>query len=606
MELILQDHLIQVVPVFVHGLTGENVHKLQIVHGDFCVPVVLLHLVHLGQSAPVELQIQLAVIDRQLILALLHLLHKVADGGGLDDGNTVQALGALQKFQHTVGGTAAAVTVAVGRQAHVAGALVHQFLGHGGEEIHIGNKMGPVQVGQHFAAVQAPPDEGVGREFIQVTPVHLGGVEILDTAAQHDLGDGCAVAEGIRQPERIGLVIQVLHGIALTVEELADHGFAAGDVAVALHPHGTVGLIAALGNPLPDLFVNIRIVLPHPVQVQHGGLNEGVLGVQVHQGQGLGIGTGALADGFLHGPQPGGVHMRVTHHKDTATGSITGTLFQSRCQDLGNLGSTFPELFHGSGTGILNQIRECSHQGLMGLHGHEVFPGEPGQLQHSCSIKAEIPEDLVQNRNPHTLIFMDVIRFHHTVPVIELIGLGTGAVMACIAFQGNVDGGAGNRIGLQEHGAVIAAQEVVFGVDDAGRDFVLNAQDLGSVDIRNHAQLLTGQGLGNGKGSAQPEVAVFLSPFHTGLHFLHILRLGRLAQVLHGLHAQNRFRSCHGPENMLGIQLQNTFDLILGSLDISLVCHKESPFRIIPRFLPVWYHRAQIIAIATIQKTGMS
>ena len=601
MELVLQDDLVQIVPVLVHRLAGQDVKQLQIVHGDFRIPVVLLHLVHLGQGTTVQLQVQLAVVNRQLILALLHLLHEVADGGRLDHRHTVQALGTLQEFQHTVGGTAAAVTVAVGSQTHIAGALVHQLLGHGGQEVHIGNEVGPVQVGQHFAAVQAPPDEGVGRELVQVAPVHLGGVEILDTAALHDLRNSSAVAEGIGKPEGIGLVIQVLHGIALAVHKLTDHGFGACDVAVAFHPDTAVGLIAALSDALLDSLEDVGVILPHPVQVQDGGLNEGILGVQVHQGQGLGIGTGALADGLLHGPQPGGIHVGMTHHEYTAPGSIAGALFQSRSQDLGNLGSAGAEFLHGSGAGILDQVRERGHQVLVGLHGHEILTGEPCQLQHGGGVEAEVPEHLVQNRNADTFVLVDVILFHHTVPVIEFIRLGTGAVVTGIAFQSNVDGGARYRIGLQEHGAVVAAQKVILGVDDAHRHLVLEAQHFRSMDIGNHTQLLARQGLRNGEVGAQPQVAVLPAPLGADSHFLHFLRLGRLAQMLHGLHAQNLVRHSHSLENVFGIEFQDAFDFRLGSLDISFVCHNISPFHYIPGFMVLSYHMVRIIAITAIR-----
>ena len=74
----------------------------------------------------------------------------------------------------------------------------------------------------------------------------------------------------------------MLHGVALAVQELTDHGLTAGDVTVTLDPNAAVGLITALGHLLLDLFKNVGVVFPHPIQVQDGGLDKGVLGVQIH------------------------------------------------------------------------------------------------------------------------------------------------------------------------------------------------------------------------------------------------------------------------------------------------------------------------------------
>ena len=196
----------------------------------------------------------------------------------------------------------------------------------------------------------------------------------------------------------------MLHGVTLAVQELTDHGLTAGDVTVTLDPNTAVGLITALGHLLLDLFEDVGIVFAHPIQVQHGGLDKGVLGVQIHQGQSLGVGSGALADGLSHGPQPGGIHVGVTNNGNLTTGTLTGTLDQSGSQDLRDLGSADTEFFFGSLVHILDQVGECGHQALMSLHTGKVFAGQACQLQGSSGVEDEVADGLVHDDHADTLV----------------------------------------------------------------------------------------------------------------------------------------------------------------------------------------------------------
>ena len=45
--------------------------------------------------------------------------------------------------------------------------------------------------------------------------------------------------------------------------------------------------------------------------------------------------------------------------------------------------------------------------------------------------------------------------------------------------------------------------------------------------------------------------------------------------MLAGLHTQNIFSLGNGLENMLGIKLQNGFDLLVGAINVSFVTHRK-------------------------------
>ena len=145
------------------------------------------------------------------------------------------------------------------------------------------------EAGEHLAAVDALPEEGVIGELVVLVPADLGGKELIHPGFPEDLGQGGAVAEHVRQP---------------------------GEVAVGLQPHGALHLPAALLDPLEDLPVELRGLLFH-VLIELGlGGHEPVLGVLLHQPQDGGEAPLDLLPGLGEGPQPSHVDVGVAHAVD--------------------------------------------------------------------------------------------------------------------------------------------------------------------------------------------------------------------------------------------------------------------------------------------------
>ncbi len=119
-------------------------------------------------------------------------------------------------------------------------------------------------VRQDLAAVDALPHEEVVREGVGLAPGHLDGEEVLDAATEQDLRHGGGEAEDVRQPCRRVTDAEGALEVALAVEELADIGLAAADLAVRLDPHAADRLPAAFLHALLNLLEQLRIVLLDP------------------------------------------------------------------------------------------------------------------------------------------------------------------------------------------------------------------------------------------------------------------------------------------------------------------------------------------------------
>ena len=122
-----------------------------------------------------------------------------------------------------------------------------------------------VKVRQHFRAVNAFPNKGVigeGRAAV-IGPEDFLRREEPDIAAAHDLRQGAGVAEYIRQPEHFAVHAEFLAVEALTVDQLADQAFAAGDISIRLHPGCTIGDPLAPLGCLADIFIQLRVFFLH-------------------------------------------------------------------------------------------------------------------------------------------------------------------------------------------------------------------------------------------------------------------------------------------------------------------------------------------------------
>ncbi len=108
--------------------------------------------------------------------------------------------------------------------------------------------------------------------------------------------------------------------VALADEELADEGFAVGEVEVRLDPHAADDLPAALFDALADLVVHLGIFFGDPGGVLRGGLAVGVAGVLVHELERGGEGALDDVDGFAARPEPGSVDVGVAGEVDCGLG----------------------------------------------------------------------------------------------------------------------------------------------------------------------------------------------------------------------------------------------------------------------------------------------
>ena len=292
-----------------------------------------------------------------------------------------------------------------------------------------------------LGAVDAAPDKRISREDVEVSPCHLGGVEVLDIGLLHDLRDRAIVAERIGQPECIGGITHVFTGEALTVEELTDHCFAAGDVAVTFDPDAAVGFITTFGDLLLDAFENVGVVFSHPVKVQSRGLNEGVFGIDIHQIERLGIRSCALADGLIDRPQPGGIHVRVSDDADLAAGSVAAlVLLQRGCEDLGNFCAGLENFLFGCGKDIADQIRECFHDAFVCTHRDEVFTRQTCDLQCRCNVKDEIADDGFHDGEPDAVVAVLALVVNGFVTLVVCIRPAFQTGVTCITFQRDLIG----------------------------------------------------------------------------------------------------------------------------------------------------------------------
>jgi len=167
------------------------------------------------------------------------------------------------------------------------------------------------KIGQNPAAVRRLPPEELQRKLVGVIPRHLLGYEIVDAGPLVDLRQLPVVAEGVRVPADARCpAVEPLEGL-LTNQDLPHQRLARGHVQVRLNPHAAHQLPAALLDALPDLLIQVGILVGHPLVVLRRRLRIGVVRILVHQ-------LGGRAEGPLHHvdrlgprPQPRRIDVRV-------------------------------------------------------------------------------------------------------------------------------------------------------------------------------------------------------------------------------------------------------------------------------------------------------
>ena len=232
-------------------------------------------------------------------------------------GHPLHILQPLRHLDHPELRASAAVPESVGNQAHVGNGALLDGIVPVGQQIfrqHLGVRphMGTVKVHQYLRTVNSFPVKRIIREDIGVIPCHFGGEEIFHPAALHDLGQGRAVAKGIRQPERIGGIVKILPCEFLSPYKLPYHVLAGRNVAVTLDPDTAVGLIAPLRHSLFDILKQIRIHPPDNIPMVGGTLYKGIIRILVHQIHLVRISPCALLFRLPAVPQPCRVHMGMT------------------------------------------------------------------------------------------------------------------------------------------------------------------------------------------------------------------------------------------------------------------------------------------------------
>jgi len=292
--------------------------------------VVTLVAGHRGVGAAVVLKVKLAdpALQPGAVLEALERAVKVLPGRFHTHLRTARdACGhATAAFDHVLGRAAAAVTVPVGDQDLVVDLLflVAVIAAHdrrgcqvtvvGAEKrlARVGRILGGRdEVRQDGGSVNPLPPEGVGRDLVVLVPVDLRRHEVVDAGLFHDLGQGRAVTEDIRQPENAVLGAELLPEKPLAVQELAHQRLAGCQVAVGFDPHAPLGFPAAFGDPCPDPVKDLRVVLPQKLVELGLGGHEHVIRVLVHQLQDGGKAARRFLAGLVERPEPGHIDMGV-------------------------------------------------------------------------------------------------------------------------------------------------------------------------------------------------------------------------------------------------------------------------------------------------------
>ena len=171
-------------------------------------------------------------------------------------------------------------------------------------------------MGQDPGAVDAAPVERVVGQLVALIPADFCGNKVADSRFLKDLGQGCRVAEHVRQPEDPAIPAELLPEEPLAVQDLPDQGLAGGQVAVRLHKGAALRFPPALRHPLPDPLVEIRRVLADVLVKLRLTGHETVFRIPVHQFQDRGKTADRLVFRHRQGPEPRHVDVGVAHTAD--------------------------------------------------------------------------------------------------------------------------------------------------------------------------------------------------------------------------------------------------------------------------------------------------
>ena len=268
-----------------------------------------------GERSPVKFQIEFALPDGQFGAFFVDDFKEAVRPVEFVMRTAVESGETFSAFDVFRGGAASAVADAV--KTHevgervalgVAGLRLHQLLRPDCGIVGVFGR----EVGQNLAVVDALPEERVVREAVELAPGEFLCEKIFASGFPDDLGEGGGVAENIGNPEISDVNPEFIFKEVLAVEELADHGFSADEVAVRFNPHSALNFPASGGDGLFDFFVKSRIVLFDECVMLSRGCPEDILRIFFDECD-LGAESAcALADAFADGPEPAGVDMSVS------------------------------------------------------------------------------------------------------------------------------------------------------------------------------------------------------------------------------------------------------------------------------------------------------
>ena len=372
--------------------------EFQFMQRDFALAVAALRLRLRRVSSAMALIVEFANPRRQcgLFVDAFEIHFRLND---LRLRQAFQICFTAQEFQMVARWSAAAVAVAERHKtAAVDGILLDAFTPTGENRIRERLRIIIVmQIREHLRSVDALPPEDVVRERIRavVRPEDLLRAEPFDAAAFHDLRNGAAVAENIRQPHDLRIDAELVFEIFLSFLELADQRFTAGNIRVRLHPHGAFHKPLAALDGFLNPFIQIRIERFHTVVEIRLALQELVFGILVHQRQLVGERADAFALRLLQRPQPCHVNVRMAeaaHHRRRAAIVARQDFRQNSATSLYGL---IPFVFRQF---QINCQRHILQRVVNHRHAERLLVGDAvTQLQEAFHIQPQLVDMLVPN-----------------------------------------------------------------------------------------------------------------------------------------------------------------------------------------------------------------
>lgn len=268
--------------------------------------------------------------------------------------------------------------------------------------------------------------------LVGLVPAQLLGEEPADTGELRQLGEGGRVAEGVRQPDLLGLDAQLLPEEPLAVHDLPGQRLTARHVGVGLHPHRTHGRPIAVLHGLLDALPDVWLVLLHPGVLLGLRAGEDQFRVVGGQRRDVGEGPGRLADRLAQRPQPRRVDVRVPGPRDTVRARRRGPR-----QDLRQLGPCRRRR-----AGDIVQIEGVEH---VLQRAQDLVPPRPLRIQ----LVHQLGEHLdVEDQMPHVLVEYGEVGSRESVDRPIARGQYVSQTRGLEAVQ---DGGVGRRLQQQMH-----------------------------------------------------------------------------------------------------------------------------------------------------------